>query len=124
MAKRALRSGGARGAVTFDTVRELGLALPGVEEGTAYGSPALKVRGKMFACIPTHRSAEPNSVAVRLDYTDRDYLLATDPNVFYLTSHYVGHPCVLARLEHIRRDALVELLDVGRTFVMGKGKRR
>jgi hypothetical protein len=41
-------------------VRKIGLALPSVEEGTAYGAPALKVRGKLMACVPTHRSAEPN----------------------------------------------------------------
>jgi hypothetical protein len=33
--------------INFDTVREIGLALPGVEESTAYGSPALEVRGKV-----------------------------------------------------------------------------
>jgi len=42
-------------------VRTMGLALPEVEEGTAYGSPALNVRGKMFACLAIHRSAEPNT---------------------------------------------------------------
>jgi hypothetical protein len=31
--------------ITFDTVRKLGLALPDVEEGTTYRSPALKIRG-------------------------------------------------------------------------------
>jgi hypothetical protein len=28
--------------VTFDTVRRIALELPGVEEGTSYGTPALK----------------------------------------------------------------------------------
>jgi hypothetical protein len=32
----------------WDTVRELGLHLPDVEEGTSYGTPALKVAGRMF----------------------------------------------------------------------------
>src|SRR6266513_1545447 len=118
MAARKPRSSGKRRSVTFDTVRELGLTLPDVEEGTSYGAAALKVRGKMFACIPTHRSAEPHSLVVRLDFTDRDYLLAADPKVYYLTSHYVGYPCVLARMEHIRRDALQELLQISREFVM------
>jgi hypothetical protein len=34
--------------VNFDMVREIGLALPEVEEGTMYGSPALKVHGKLL----------------------------------------------------------------------------
>ena len=57
--------------IKFDTVRKIGLALPGVEESTAYGSPALKVRGKMLACVPTHRSAQPGSLAVRVGFDDR-----------------------------------------------------
>ncbi len=41
-----------KNAMDFDTVRTIGLELPGVEEGTVHGSPALKVRGKLLACIP------------------------------------------------------------------------
>ena len=54
--------------ISFDTVREIGLALPDVEEGTVYGSPALKVGGKMFACLAVHRSAEPGSLAIRVEF--------------------------------------------------------
>jgi hypothetical protein len=41
-----------KSTINFDTVRKIGLALPGVEESTAYGSPALKVHGKLLACVP------------------------------------------------------------------------
>jgi len=44
-----------RTTVNFDTVRKIGLALPGVEASTAWGAPALKVRGKLMACVPTSR---------------------------------------------------------------------
>lgn len=47
--------------ITFDTVREMGLALAGAEEGTTYGTPALKVGGRMFAYIASHRSTEPDT---------------------------------------------------------------
>jgi hypothetical protein len=50
---------------TFDTVRRIGLELPGVEDGTAYGNLALKAHGKLLACVPTHRSAEPGSIVAR-----------------------------------------------------------
>src|SRR5271168_3714589 len=43
--------------IYFDTVRKIALAMPGVAESTAYGSPALKVHGKLLACVPSHRSA-------------------------------------------------------------------
>ena len=100
------------GQIDFETVCELGRALEGVEAGTAYGSPALKLRGKLLACIPTHRSAEPNSVAVRLDFVTRDLLIAKDPATYYVKPHYVPYPCVLVRLDRISRTDLKEILEI------------
>ena len=65
-----------RSTIDFDTVRRIGLLLPGVEESRAYGFPALKLRGKLLACLPANRSAEPNSLVVRMDLDDRAELLA------------------------------------------------
>lgn len=110
--------------IGFDTVRELGLALPGVEEGTVYGSPALKVGGKMFACIAIHRSADPDSLAVRIAFDQREELIAADPKTYYLTDHYVNYPCVLVRLTRVHRDALRDLLLMAWRFVSTNGKRR
>ncbi len=58
-------------AIAFDTVRKIGLALPGVEESTAYGSPALKVHGKIMAGMAVNRSAEPGSLGVCVDFDVR-----------------------------------------------------
>jgi hypothetical protein len=101
----------------FDAVREMALSLPGVEEGTAYGSPALKVNGKMFACLPVHKSAEPDTLVVRLDFDQRDELIAEEPAIYYLADHYVDYPCVLVRLSRIRKDALRDLLLMGWRFM-------
>ena len=57
--------------ITFDTVRTIGLALPNVEESTAYGVPALKVGGKLMACPAINKSAEPNTLAVFVDFDRR-----------------------------------------------------
>jgi hypothetical protein len=46
--------------------RKLGLALPNVEVGTTYGSPAMKVGGKMFACIADHRAGARREAKARL----------------------------------------------------------
>lgn len=108
----------------FDRVRKLGQLLPDVEEGTTYGSPALKVSGKMFACIAVHRSAEPNSLAVRMSFIERDLRMSADPSIYYLTPHYVGHPVVLARLALLRDNELKELLEVGWQFEKKSPKRR
>jgi hypothetical protein len=96
--------------VTFATVRSIGLTLPGVEEGTTYGSPALKLRGKLLACMASHKSAEPNSLVVRLNFEQRDAMIADDPGTYYLKPHYVGYPSVLVRLSRVSRDALKDLL--------------
>ncbi|MGA8442549.1 MAG: MmcQ/YjbR family DNA-binding protein [Candidatus Sulfotelmatobacter sp.] len=92
-----------RSTMNFDAVRKIGLALPGVEESTAYGSPALKVRGKLLACVPSHRSAEPGSLAVRVGFDDRAELLAAAPDVYYVTDHYLNYSVVLVPvLRHTR----------------------
>jgi hypothetical protein len=104
--------------IDFDTVRNIGLALPGVEESTAYGSPALKVRGQLLACVPAHRSAEPGSLVVRVDFDDRAELLAAAPDVYYVTDHYVGYTTVLVRLSRVNPGELRDLLGMAYKFVI------
>ena len=106
--------------IDFDLVREIALALPGVEESTTYGTPSLKVRGKLLTCMAIHRSAEPNTLAVKIDFDQRDELIEADPGVYYLTNHYVNYPVVLARLSRINEDALRDLLEMGWRFITSK----
>lgn len=106
-----------RKSITFDTVRKIGIVLPGVEEVAAYGSPALKVRGKHLACIPIHRSAEPGSLAVCVDLGDRAALLAEAPDTYHVTDHYLPHPCVLVRLSRMNPATLRDLLGMAYKFV-------
>ena len=102
---------------SFKSVEAIGRTLPEVEITTAWGKPALKVRGKMFACMASHKSAEPNTLVVMMDFVDRDLLLADDPSTYYLKDHYVGYPCVLIRLSRIRADALRDLVGGAYRFV-------
>ena len=60
---------------TFAAIEAIGRALPDVEVTTAWGQPALKVHGKMFVCIASHKSAEPNSLVVMMAVADRDALV-------------------------------------------------
>ena len=96
--------------MTFAGVRAIGLKLPGAEEGTSWGTPALKVGGKMFACIASHKSAEPNTLVVYIDLAQRDALIAEDPDTYYLKEHYVNYPVVLVRLSRVHPDAMRDLL--------------
>jgi hypothetical protein len=101
----------------FETVRALGLALPDAEEDMYFGKPALMVRGQMFACLASHRSAEPDTLVVRLEFAQRDELLDAKPETYYLADHYVGYPCVLVRLGRISQDELRDLLLMAWRFV-------
>jgi hypothetical protein len=116
----------ARNKIDFDAVRKMALALPDVEESTAYGSPAFKVREKLLACIPVHKSAEPDSLVVCVDFAHRAELIAESPDVYYLTDHYLNYPSVLVRLSRIHPDSLRDLLGMAWRFVTTKkpgGKR-
>lgn len=108
--------------INFDTVREIGLSLPGVEKSVAYGMPALKVHGQLLACIPANPSAESGSLLVRVDFDDRAELLAGDPAVYYLTDHYVNYSGVLVRLSRINSDMLLDLLGMAYKFATRQRK--
>jgi hypothetical protein len=116
--------GRAHRAVTFNTVRKLALALPDVEESTAYGAPAFKLRGRLMACTATNKAAEPGTLVVCIDFADRDELVAAEPDVYYLKDHYVDYACVLVRLSRIHPDALRDLLHAGWTFANSKAPRK
>src|SRR5262245_10508009 len=109
--------------ITFDTVRRIGLDLPGVQEGTMYGTPALKLKGKLLTCIPSHKSAEPNSLAIRVSFDERDDLLREAPDTYYVKEHYMNYPVVLVRLARINVDQLRDLLNMSFRFVSAESRR-
>jgi hypothetical protein len=106
--------------LNFDTVREIGLLLANVVDGTAYGAPALKVRGNLLACVPANKSAEANSMLVRIDLGRRAQLLRQHPEIYYITDHYAPHPTILVRLSKITRTELKKLLSEAWNFAFAK----
>ena len=102
---------GKKAQLTVDTVLKIGEKLPGTEVATAYGSPALKVNSRMYACVAINKAAEPNSLVVYVaDFEQRDALLAEEPDIYYTKPHYEAYPVVLVRLSRVTRDALEDLL--------------
>lgn len=93
--------------MTYDEVRKLALAWPGVEEGTSYGTPALKVKGKLL----TRLKEDGDSLVIKdVDFDERDMLMESAPSIFYITDHYKGWPMVLLRLSKARPDQVKALL--------------
>jgi hypothetical protein len=108
----------------FKLVESIGRTLPDVEVTTTWGQPTLKVRGKMFVCIASHKSAEPDTLVVMMDFADRDALLEDDPDTYYLKEHYVGYPCVLVRLSRVHPDALHDLVTGAHRYVSAKSRKK
>jgi hypothetical protein len=97
----------ARPPLTFEDVYTLGCALPGVEESTSYGTPALKVGGKLLACL----WEDGSTLVLKVPPVVRDFLIRTTPDAFFVTDHYRGFPIVLLRLDVAERAQLGELLE-------------
>jgi len=104
--KHTARQPKARTGVSYAQVCELALKLWDVQEGTSYGTPALKVRGKLMARL----KEDGETLVLRTTFADRDRLLAAAPDVFYLTDHYVKYPWILVRLPRIDHPLLLELI--------------
>ena len=108
----------------FTLVEKVGRTLPEVEVTTMWGKPALKVRGRMFVCIASHPSAEPDTLVVMMDFAARDALVEDAPETYYLKEHYVGYPCVLVRLGRVQPDALRDLVIGAHRYVSARSQRK
>jgi hypothetical protein len=93
---------------SWDDVVATALGFPGVEQGTSYGNPSLRVRGKFMCRMRT----EPDALVMRVsDMGEREALLQGQPDAFFSTPHYDGHPYVLVRVEAVDPDELAELVE-------------
>ena len=93
--------------MTWDDVARIALALPEVEVGTAYGTPALRVR-KAFMC---RLREDGETLAIRCDFDERPMLMDANPGVLFITSHYQTSPFVLVSLPRVGEDLLRELIE-------------
>ena len=106
---------------TFADVRALALALPDASERSSRGYLQWRVRDKLFVW---ERPLRPGEVAelgadapdgpilgARVEHLGaKEALLASEPDVYFTTSHFEGYAAVLARLDRIAADDLAELV--------------
>ena len=90
-----------------DDVRRIALSLPATTEKPSYGTPGFRVKDKLFA-----RMRDEGDVLVVWvpDLGEKEALVAAEPEKFFTTPHYDGHPTVLVRLDAVEVDELEELL--------------
>ena len=91
---------------TFDTIRKIALAMPGVEDATSYGTPALKVKKNLMI-----RLCEDGDVVFIVGFDKRDILMAARPEAFFTTDHYRDYPSVLVRLGKVTKGELKDLVQ-------------
>ena len=97
----------AKRGVTYDEYRQIALAFPGVEEGTSFGMPAFKVRGKFMS-----RLREEDVLVLKPVYDDeQQFLMGTQPEAFFLTDHYRGYTAILVRLSQVDPAELRRLVE-------------
>lgn len=83
-------------------------SLPGTEVSTSYGTPAVKVRGKLMS---RWRTEAEGALAIRCDFLDRQILLQAEPEVFFLTEHYRDYPMILMRMEKASAGTMLDVVD-------------
>jgi hypothetical protein len=94
--------------MTYDDVRKLALKLPNVEEGTSYGTPALKVKKKLFVRL----KEEGDVIVLKMPFDQREALMAEAPGKFFITDHYLNYEYILVRLANVTEPEMRDLLKV------------
>jgi hypothetical protein len=98
---------GSRRPVNYDILWKLALALPGVEESTSYGTPSFKVGGRFMARL----KEDGESLVLKVGFPQREARMKAEPDVFYVTDHYLNYPSVLVHLSKVRKEILREVLE-------------
>jgi len=91
----------------LETVRRVALGFPGVEEGSSYGTPGFRVRGKFLARM----KEDGETLVVKCGDDERVFRIPAAPETFFVTDHYRGYPTVLVRLARVRLEDLREVLE-------------
>ncbi len=103
----------------FEDVRRIAMALPGSEERTSREHLQWRVGGKLFVWERPLRAREVQELGgaapdgpilgARVEHLHaKEALLASEPETYFTTSHFDGHPSVLVRLDRIGLPELEE----------------
>jgi hypothetical protein len=100
MARRTL-------GLTWEDVCAHARMLPGVEEGTSYGTPALRVKRAFLARL----REDGETLVVPVDQDERPLLIDAHPDVLFVTPHYESWPLVLVALPRANPELVKELIE-------------
>src|SRR5438105_9756313 len=96
-----------RAPIGFAALKRKLLTWPGVEQGTSYGAPAIKAFGKFLTRL---KEDGDSIVIIGVNFDEREMLMETQAEVFYITDHYKNFPSVLMRLSQADAAAVEAML--------------
>lgn len=106
--------------LNYETVRQIALALPNAEDGLSYGAPALKVNGKLLF---VRLREELDAIVLRTTFEEREALMAADPDVYFITDHYLIYEYVLISRKNVGLDALTDMIRRSYNLALRKKKK-
>lgn len=89
-------------------MRRIALSLPETAEKPWFNTPGFRVKDKGFLRIRSE--AEGGLVVFVSDLGEKEAMLQAEPEKFYTTPHYDGHPTVLVNLKKVKVGELRELI--------------
>jgi|SRR5882724_10152266 len=87
----------------LDILRPIALALPGMTEGTSFGTPAFHVNKKFVARM------KEDGITLVIRTWEREKWIRAKPAVYYFTDHYLNYPGMLVRLSKVSQKDLEAL---------------
>jgi hypothetical protein len=95
--------------MTFDEIREIALSFPNVEEYQLFGTPAYRIGKRLLAC-PAKVATDTLMLKVP-DKLEREFLLLSQPEIYYLTPHYENYDAILLRVPLMDTGEFRELFE-------------
>lgn len=93
----------------FDEVRQIALSFRGVEEHVVFGGPTFKIGKRFLASIA---KIDKGTLVLKVpNPLEREFLLATKPEIYYMADHYVSFECVLVRMPKADPEELRDLFE-------------
>lgn len=91
-----------------EDVRRLALGLPEAFEQESYGGrPSWRTKPRMFTWL----REDPEALVVWVESEEEKLaMIAAEPDKFFTTDHYDGHPIVLVELAAVEADEAEELI--------------
>lgn len=93
----------------FDDVRQIAMSFPAVEEHVVFGGPTFKVGKRFLASIA---KIAPDTLVLKVpDQLEREYFLATKPDIYYMQPHYASFDCLLIRMTPAEAQEVRDLFE-------------